>query len=139
MKFNSNEEVLSLIHSYPENARDGLGYLRNLIIETAEETEGIESLDETLKWGEPSYLTKHGSTLRIDWKKSDPDYVAMYFHCKTTLIDTIKELYRDLFQFEGNRAIRFKIGEKIPTQELKHCISLSLTYHKRKHLWMLGV
>ena len=138
MKFNENKEVLSLIQSFPRDVKINLEFLRGLIIETARETQGIDSLEENLKWGEPAYLTKSGSTVRIGWKKSNPDQVAMYFHCQTTLIETFRELYRELFQFDGNRAIIFKIGATIPTQELKHCILLSLTYHKRKHLWMLG-
>ena len=57
------------------------------------------------EWGEPSYLVKGGSTIRMDWKKANPEQYAMYFHCKTKLVDTFKELYQDVFKFEGNRAI----------------------------------
>lgn len=95
-------------------------------------------IEETLKWGEPSYLTKNGSTIRIGWKKKNPEQYAMYFHCKTKLVDTFKELYRNNFKFEGNRAIIFGINEKIATEELKHCILMSLNYHNIKHLPMLG-
>ncbi len=114
-------------------------FLRHLILETSSETEGVNKLEETLKWGEPSYLTKNGSTIRMDWKKSKPNHYAMYFNCKTKLVATFTELYRDKFNFEGNRAIVFEEGENIPIEELKHCISLSLTYHSKKHLPMLGV
>ena len=69
--------------------------LRNLVIQTASEVEGLEKLEETLKWGEPSYMTRNGSTIRMDWKESRPDEYAMYFHCQTKLVDTFKELYRD--------------------------------------------
>ncbi len=50
-------------------------FLRHLVLETASETEGVNKLEETLKWGEPSYLTKNGSTIRMDWKKSKPDLI----------------------------------------------------------------
>jgi hypothetical protein len=63
----------------------------------------------------------------------------MYVHCQTKLVDTFKELYRDVFKFEGNRAIVFDEDDEIPVDELKHCIFLSLTYHSRKNLPMLGV
>jgi hypothetical protein len=135
----NNPEVAKTFNNYPEHMRKKLMFLRQLIIDTAAETEGVYTLDETLKWGEPSYLTKGGSTIRIDWKKSRPDQYAMYFHCKTKLIDTFKELYNDKFRFEGNRAIVFNQSDKIPVAALKHCISLSLTYHRRKNLPMLGV
>lgn len=113
--------------------------LRQLVFATASESDEVAELEETLKWGEPSYLTKGGSTIRMDWKDKSPNQYAIYFNCKSKLVDTFKELYRDLFKFEGNRAIIFNAKDEIPVEELKHCILLSLTYHKRKHLPMLGV
>ena len=134
-----NLEVEEVFNNHPEPMRQKLMFVRHLVLETASEIEGVNKLEETLKWGEPSYLTKNGSTIRMDWKKSKPDQYALYFNCKTKLIDTFKELYTDKFQFEGNRAIVFNRSDRIPIIELKHCILLSLTYHSRKHLPMLGV
>jgi len=134
-----NSEVLKVFKNYPQPVRQKLLFLRQLVLDTASETEGVDKLEETLKWGEPSYLTNSGSTIRMDWKKVKPNQYTMYFHCRTKLVDTFKELYRDTFKFEGNRAIVFDEDDKIPIEELKHCIALSLTYHNRKHLPMLGV
>lgn len=134
-----NPEVAEVFNNYPNNMRQKMLLLRQLILDTAAETQGVKQLHETLKWGEPSYLTKSGSTIRMDWKKSQPDQYAMYFHCKTKLVDTFKELYRDKLKFEGNRAIVFYENDDVPVEELKHCISLSLTYHHIKHLPLLGV
>jgi hypothetical protein len=133
-----SREVASIFESYPEKIRKKLLFLRQLILETTAETGLINELEETLKWGEPSYLTKSGSTIRIDWKKSKPDQYAVYFHYKTKLIETFKELYRNTFTFEGNRAIILNENEAVPINELKHCLELSLTYHKIKHLPLLG-
>lgn len=133
-----NLEVEKVFNTYPDNIRAKILLLRQLVLETAEEIDDIKSIEETLKWGEPSYITKHGSAVRMDWKKSNPDQYAMYFHCKTKLIDTFKELYSDNFNFEGNRAIVFNVKDKVSVHELKHCIALSLTYHKIKHLPLLG-
>lgn len=94
--------------------------------------------EETLKWGEPSYLVKDGSTVRLGWKTSSPDHYAMYFNCNTKLVDTFKELYANLFAFDGNRAIIFHKKDKIAEKPLKHCVKLSLRYHKLKHLPLLG-
>lgn len=134
-----NAAVAEVFESYPQHMQKKLLFLRRLIIATASETDDISAVEETLKWGEPSYVTKSGSTVRIDWKKATPHQYAMYFHCQTTLVDTFKELYRDTFKFEGNRAIVFNENDDIPINELKHCILLALTYHSRKHLPMLGV
>jgi hypothetical protein len=134
-----NPQVAKIFKNYPEPFRARLLKLRRFILETALETEGAGSVEETLKWGEPSYLTKSGSTIRMDYKPAHPDQYAMYFNCKSRLVETFRELYGGLFQFEGNRAIVFNKNDKIPVNELKHCIRLALTYHKRKHLPMLGV
>jgi hypothetical protein len=112
--------------------------LRKLIIETAAENEAIEEMEETLKWGEPSYLVKKGSTIRIDWKPKTPTQYAMYFKCTSKLVPTFKEVFGDLFKYEKNRAIIFNVNDKIPSQELKECIELALTYHSIKNIPRLG-
>ena len=134
-----NPEVANKIKKYPVEIQDKLNLLRSLILETASSLESINKIEESLKWGEPGYSTLIGSTIRIDWKEKTPDQYAMYFHCKTKLVDTFKELYSNTFVFEGNRAIIFKTADKVPIEELKHCIALSLTYHSIKHLPMLGL
>ena len=134
-----NPKVSAVFKKHPVPMQKKLLHLRQLILETAAETEGIDQLEETLKWGEPSYLTISGSTIRINCKKSDPKQYAIYFNCKTRLVETYRELYGDTFSFEDNRAIVFSADDKIPIEELKHCIFLALTYHNRKHLPMLGV
>ena len=103
------------------------------------EIEEIEELEETLKWGEPSYLTKYGSTIRIAWKAKNPNQYAMYFKCTSKLVPTFKILYKNAFNFEGNRAIIFKFEDNIPPTELKKCIAAALTYHKVKQLQNLGM
>lgn len=136
-RFNSLE-VEEVFDGYPEAIRIKMIFLRQLVLETAAEVDSVTSIEETLKWGEPSYLIKGGSTIRMDWKSSKPGQYAIYFNCKTKLVDTFKELYKGVFTFEGNRAIVFELNDKVPVEKLKHCIALSLTYHKVKRLPMLG-
>ncbi len=133
-----NADVERVFASYPEHIRRKLMLLRRLIFDAASESADIHGVQETLKWGEPSYLTKTGSTIRVGWKKSRPEQYAMYFNCNTPLVETFKELYGDKFKFEGKRAILFDVTDAIPVSELRHCISLSLLYHRIKHLPMLG-
>ncbi|WP_346240188.1 DUF1801 domain-containing protein [Mariniflexile soesokkakense] len=113
-------------------------HLRELVLKTASKIDTLEKLEETLKWGEPSYVTKHGSTVRMDWKPQSPNQYAMYFSCSSSLVSTFKTIYKHIFKFEGNRAIVFQLKDEIPEVELTHCISLALTYHKLKHLPLLG-
>ena len=112
-------------------------HLRGLILETAREQD-ISRLEETLKWGEPSYLARKGSTIRIAWKTSDPDRYAVFFNCRTRLLETFRELYPEEFDYDGKRAIWFDLDEVFEESALRHCIALSLTYHNVKHLPLLG-
>ena len=124
--------------SYPDHIRESMVKIRKAIFDVAEEN-SIEEVEETLKWGEPSYLVEDGSTVRIDSKPKSPDQYAVYFHCQTTLVETFKQIYGGLFNYEGNRAIVFQAEEKIPLEALKHCVFLAFRYHKIKHLPLLGV
>ena len=133
----NNPEVAAVFKSYPKKIRAKLMFLRQLILETASITEGVGELEETLKWGEPSYLTpktKSGSTIRIDWKKTQEEQYAMYFKCTANLVIAYRERYPTEFKYGGNRSIIFKIDDEIPVKELKSCISLALTYHLNKKL-----
>ena len=109
--------------------------LRQLIFDVAAETEGVGELEETLKWGQPSYVTAQtgsGSTIRIDQVKSQPGKYAAYFHCQTKLVDTFREIHGRELNFVGNRCILLDATAKLPARPLRHCISLALTYHLDK-------
>ena len=60
--------VAAVFATYPKPMRSKLMALRQLIYETAAATDGVGAITETLKWGEPAYLTaatKSGTTVRI--------------------------------------------------------------------------
>jgi len=132
----SAPEVEAVFDAYPKPVRAKLLALRRLIFDTARTTDGVGALEETLKWGQPSYLTaetKSGSTIRIDRVKSDTDQVALYFRCQTNLVETFRELYPQL-AYSGNRAILLDASGKLPEAELRHCVGLALTYHLGKRM-----
>lgn len=139
LKLSSSPQVEEVFAAYPESVRDKMQFLRELVIETARETESINALEETLKWGEPAFITKNGSNLRMDWKEKTPDQYALYFQCTSRLVDSFRLAFDKTFQYEGNRAIVFQMNQKIPVEELKSCIKATLTYHKVKHLITLGM
>jgi hypothetical protein len=138
MKLQADPRILDLISSYPAEAQKQLLELRELIIETAEETEGVNELEESLKWGEPSYGCKTGTTIRMDWKEKQPDQYALYFQCTSKVVPTAKTLFKNQLNFEGNRAIVLPLNEPLPKNILKQCLVLALRYHKVKHLPLLG-
>ena len=127
-------DVAVVFQDYPAQMRKKLMRLRKLVLETASEIDDIDDIDdveETLKWGDPSYAVKKGSPIRIDWKESAPDQYAMYFNCRTTLVDTFRTLFPEL-AFEGSRALVFEADGEISTDAVCKCIELALTYHVTK-------
>ncbi len=128
-----NAAVADVFATYPQECREKLLLLRELIFATAAATAGVGELDEVLKWGEPAYITaqsKSGSTVRLGWKSAHPRQYAMYFHCQTNLVDTFRTLYPNLLTFEGDRAIVFQQADPVPTEALRMCIEAALTYHR---------
>lgn len=134
MKF-KDPVVKSVFDNYPSSIKEKLFALRQLIFDVAESADGVGELTETLRWGDPSYLTnqtKSGSIIRINSiKPSETDY-AIYFHCQTQLVSTFRQLYPGKFNFIGNRCMRFKQDDVVSVKELKHCIELALTYNLNK-------
>lgn len=119
---------------YPDAVAERLMELRELILTTAAEIGGVGQLTETLKWGEPAYLTeasKSGSTIRIGWKASDPESYAIYLNCQTTLVDTYRTRFPELI-YQGNRAICLSVTKPLPRHSIRECIALALTYHRNK-------
>ena len=130
----ASSDVQSDFKAYPPAVRSKLLVLRALVFDTARRTPGAGRLTETLKWGQPSYLTEEtgsGTTVRIDRLKAGDGY-AIYFHCQSGLLDHFRELYPDTFTFEGKRALRFGLADRLPVRPLRHCIALALTHHLRK-------
>mgnify|MGYP001164702199 FL=1 len=120
---------------YPGPVRMRLLALRDLILRTAAATDGVGPVEETLKWGQPSFLTRvsgSGSTIRIDARRGDPGHYALYVHCQSGLMDEFRALYGDVLRLEGDRAIVLSIDEAVPDEALRHCIGLALTHHSRK-------
>lgn len=126
--------VAAKFAAYPRAMRDKLLALRELVFDVAANTHGVGPLKETLKWGEPAYVTAQsnsGSTVRMDWKPAQPRHYAMYFHCQTRLVDSFRTLFPHTFAFAGERAIVFAEDDVVPAEELRCCIAMALTYHLR--------
>jgi hypothetical protein len=127
-------QVKSVFARYPDSLRRKLMDLRQVIIDTAAQTDGVGPIIETLKWNEPAYLPKKpnvGTTIRINAVKGSTTRYAMFVHCQTTLIETFRQHYPDQFDLEGNRALVFDMEQPLPRKPLRHCIALALTYHMR--------
>jgi len=130
-----HQSVADVFGGYPDTLKPKMMHLRQVIFDTAAGTQGVGRLEETLKWGQPSYLTpdtKSGTTVRIDQVKSAEGRYGLFVHCQTSLISTFRELYGDRLEFDGKRCVIFKTDEDPPEEALRHCIALALTYHLNK-------
>jgi hypothetical protein len=132
-----DDTVKTRFDSFPESVRNKLMEIRAVVLAQVGE-EHIDDIVETLKWGEPSYVAKHGSTIRLGWSPKFPDHVSVFFNCNTVLIETFREIYQDTFQLVGKREIRLLLTDEVPMAALQSCLLMSLRYHKIKHLPLLG-
>ncbi|MDV6332680.1 DUF1801 domain-containing protein [Asticcacaulis sp. 201] len=120
--------------AFSEPLRGQLLRIRRLILEVAETTLGVGPLTETLKWGEPAYLTnvsRSGSTIRLGASKSADNAIAVLFNCRTTLVDTFRAQFPDVFAYQGNRAILISASASLPESALAICLVMALTYHRQ--------
>lgn len=125
-------QVQRVFAGFPDHARPCLLQLREMIFQVAAQTEGVGKLRETLKWGQPAYLTvepKSGSTIRLGLPKQGG--FALYTHCQTTILSDFQALFPDDFTYEGNRAIHFRPGDSLALDRLALLVKSALTYHLR--------
>ena len=127
--------VAAVFDAVAPATRERLLAVRALIFETAAATPGVGALTETLKWGEPAYLTeatRSGSTIRLGVAKGDPARCAVYLNCKTTLVDQSRAAFGDVLGFAENRAVLLDPERPAPHAALAQIIEMALTYHLRR-------
>ncbi len=130
-----NAAVKAVYNSYLPDVRSRLLAVREVIFDTAQTTEGVGEIEETLKWNEPAYLTARprcGSTIRLNAISKEPGKIAAYFICTTNLVSRFQEQYPDEFEYRDNRALVLDVEDDIPRDALSHCFAMALTYHLRK-------
>ena len=125
-------KVRGVFAAFPDALRPGLLALRDLILAVAAETPGVGRIEETLRWGQPAYLTpetRAGTTIRLEVPKTGG--YALYVPCQTSLIDDFRAVVGDRVRFEGTRAVLFRPGEAADRTALALLIGAALTYHRR--------
>lgn len=126
----ASADVARRFADFPEDARTGLLALRAMIFETAAALPEVGRVEETLKWGQPAYLTpetRSGSTIRLGLPRDGG--FAIYAHCQTSIIPEFRDLFPDDFVYEGNRAVRFTAGRALAHDKLRLLVARALTYH----------
>jgi hypothetical protein len=129
------QDVADAFEAFPKAARRRLLQVRRLIFETAARLDGVGPLTETLKWGEPAYLTEvtgSGSTIRLGLVRSSDRAYAVLFNCQTSLVEAFRAQFPATFAYQKNRAILLSTPGKLPQAELVTCLAMALTYHRRR-------
>lgn len=133
--------VRAVFDAYDPKLREQLLMLRQMILDVAASIPDVGPIEETLKWGQPSFLTsriKSGTTLRVDRLSKTDHRPALFVSCQTDLIDSFKTIYPNRFAYHGKRAIVLDFERPIHEEALRHCIALALTYKLRKAGKMLS-
>ncbi len=113
-----------------ERQRVSMTALRELVQNVAAEVEA-GPLTETLKWGQPSWLTEAtgaGTTLRMG--TVDADRVALFVHCQTDLVDRYRTQFPEVFEYDGTRAVIVPPDTDWPEVPLRAVIGQALTYKR---------
>lgn len=126
----SDPAVAEAYAAFPDLERAKLLALRQLIFDVAARDPQVGPLEETLKWGQPAYLTpatKSGTTLRLGIPKTGGD--AVFCHCQTTVISDFKALFGGAFVYDGHRAVLFSTVGDLPIDKAALLVSAALRYH----------
>lgn len=126
------QDVQAAFDAFPPEARHRLAEVRAMILSIAAGDARIGAITEALKWGEPAYLTQatgSGSTIRLGTPRGRPDRAAIYFICRTTLVDTFRERFGGDFGYEGTRAVLLPVTGDIERGPLEAMLAMALTYH----------
>ena len=113
----------------PSVERARLLAVRRRVFDLAERA-GVGPLTETLKWGEPAYLTeasKSGTTVRLGLSGAR---AAVFFNCQTRLVGDFRSDFPEAFEYVGNRAV--VLSDAVDPAVLDLCLGRALTYHRDK-------
>lgn len=125
----ANDQVAAAFAAMPSEPRDGLLRLRELIFEVARDLPNAPAVEETLKWGQPAYLTRKGSTIRLGVPKSGG--FALFVHCQSRLIPDYEVAFPMADRIEGTRAVLFDAADQIDAGRHGWLIARALTYHQK--------
>lgn len=126
----ANEQVAAAFAAIPPEPCEGLLRLRELIFDVARDLPDAPVVEETLKWGQPAYLTLKGSTIRLGVPKSGG--FGLFVHCQSRLIPEYQIAFPRADRIEGTRAVLFDDTKQIDPGRHGWLIARALTYHQKK-------
>ncbi len=124
--------IEAAFRGFSDELRDDFLSLREMIFDVANETDGIDGLEESLKWGQPSYRPKarFGTAVRLGIGKTGGP--ALLTHCQTRVLHDFRTAFPDSFHYDGNRGLELTDATKGKHEELRLFIRSALTYRQDK-------
>jgi hypothetical protein len=126
-----SEPVLSAFQNIAPAHRSTLLDVRKLIFDIASNDPRVGSIEETLRWGEPAYITtrrKTGSTIRLGVERTS-GMPALFFNCNTTLVEGFRNQFGSALKYSKNRAVLIDRTDAEIKSAMSICIASALTYH----------
>ena len=120
------------VQTWPAAAQVTFSEIRKILREVAAQ-EGI-ALQETTKWGEPSWLPRKrgiGSTLRAGWREKSPDSLSLFVNCQTDLVEQVTRVHHSAFSAIGSRELVIQLSAPLPRAAIAFCAVATLTYHRK--------
>ncbi|WP_069301190.1 DUF1801 domain-containing protein [Neptunicoccus sediminis] len=120
-------EVQAAFDTFAPEEREKLHVVRRLIFQCAVAIEA-GPVTETLRWGQPAYLVKRGSSLRLGIGKTGQ--AAIFAHCQSSIISDFATVFGADFKLDGNRAVYLeKLGPEV-LEKLQFLILHGLQYKR---------
>jgi len=100
-----------------------------MIYEICSELDNVGDIEESLKWGQPSYGTKPktGTPIRLGLSKGGSP--ALFVHCQTTLVSDLDSNNIHGLETLDNRAVLLPKGTFWENPGLRSFVRAALTYH----------
>lgn len=120
--------VTAVFDNLAPPVRAHLLILRALIFDIAA-TLPVGRIEESLKWGQPSYTTpdtKSATPIRLGVTKGGD--VAIFTHCQSSVMSDFRALAPPDMRFDGNRALHLSPDQPVPADAVAPLIRAALTY-----------
>lgn len=120
--------VQAAFNAMPSATRDTLLAIRTMIYDLAADLP-VGRIEETLKWGQPSYATPDtnaATPIRLGVTKSGTP--AIFTHCQSSVMSDFQSICGTGFTFDGNRALHLPADAMPPLDSLTPLLRAALTY-----------
>ncbi len=112
--------VKAAFEKLPDGPRADLMQVREMILGS-----GV-TVEEALRWGQPAYLAKKGTTIRLGVTKAG--LPSVFTHCQSSVMGDVQAVAGAGHNWDGNRGLSWTQGE-LPDEVLRLIIQRALGYH----------